>query len=744
MISQPAPDLRLDPRLAELAELHGVATSFGDWRGGPAEASPSAIRGVLSALGVEVSDPETVDRAVADARSAAWRRMLPRYVVVRGGQASKVAMHVPHGDPAVITLRLTNGIERELRQLMVWVEPREIDGALVGEATFEIPDDVELGYHVLHAVSGDRNADCQLIVVPDRIAVPARREWGLTLQLYQVRSRHSWAMGDLHDLGELAAWSGAELGAGFVLVNPLHAAEPIPPMQPSPYFPASRQFLNPVYLRVEDVPEVAALPKAVVESAAAPLRAINSVDAALDRDRVWSAKRGVLEHAFALRRDPQRQMAFEHFVAAAGEPLVAFATWCALADRNGLPWRTWPEALHDPGSPEVADFRLKERELVEFHCWLQWLCAGQLDDVQDAARAAGMSIGVIHDLAVGVNPDGADAWASGDLLAKGVSLGAPADMYNQQGQCWSLPVWRPDALADAGFAPFRDLVTASLVRGGGLRIDHVIGLFRQWWVPDGANAADGTYVRLDHEALVGILLLEAHRVGAVIVGEDLGNVEPWVREYLRERGVLGTSILWFEHDDGGRPRPSEQWHELCLASVTTHDLPPTAGYLTGRHVQIRSELGLLERSATEELAADERDRLAWLQTLAAAGLIDDAIASAPVIAPGAGIGAGTSESSVDQIVEGLHAYLARTPARLIGVYLPDVVGDRRPINQPGTIDEYPNWRVPMADATGRPVLLDELMSSPRALRLALVVADPDPSVTVASAGDSTTTRRGRT
>ncbi|MGH8891159.1 MAG: 4-alpha-glucanotransferase, partial [Acidothermaceae bacterium] len=614
--SQPEPDPGLDPRLAELAALHGVATTFGNWRGGAAQASSSAIRQVLSALGVEAADSSAVEVALVDARSAAWRRMLPRYVVARGGHPCQVAMHVPHGDPAAMAIRLADGSERELRQLMVWVEPRDIDGALVGEATFEIPDDVGLGYHFLQATSGDRSAECQLIVVPDRIPVPPRREWGLTLQLYQVRSQHSWAMGDLHDLGELAAWSGSELGAGFLLVNPLHAAEPTPPMQPSPYFPASRQFLNPVYLRVEDVPEVAALPKSVVEAASAPLRALNGVDAAIERDRVWSAKRRVLEDAFAVRRDPARQAAFAEFADAAGEPLVAFATWCALADRYGLPWREWPEALQDSGSDDVADFRAKERELVDFHCWLQWLSASQLDDVQHAARAAGMAIGVIHDLAVGVNPDGADAWASRDLLADGVSLGAPADMYNQQGQCWSLPVWRPDALADAGFGPFRDLVRASLARGGGLRIDHVIGLFRQWWVADGANAADGTYVRLDHEAMVGILLLEAHRAGSVIVGEDLGNVEPWVRDYLRERGVLGTSILWFEHDDAGRPRPPEQWHERCLATVTTHDLPPTAGYLTGRHVKIRSELGLLERSAAEELAADERDRLAWLRSLA--------------------------------------------------------------------------------------------------------------------------------
>jgi 4-alpha-glucanotransferase len=266
-------------------------------------------------------------------------------------------------------------------------------------------------------------------------------------------------------------------------------------------------------------------------------------------------------------------------------------------------------------------------------------------------------------------------------------------------------------------------VRACLAHGGGLRIDHVIGLFRQWWVPEGALPADGTYLRLDHEAMVGIVILEAARVGAVIVGEDLGNVEPWVRDYLRARGVFGTSILWFEHDDAGRPRRPADWRELCLASVTTHDLPPAAGYLTGEHVELRHHLGLLERPIEEERHLDERERLAWVRALDDAGLLRPGVASA--------IGAGDDsfatriDAHVEGVVEALHAYLASTPAQLIGVYLPDVAGDRRPVNQPGTVDEYPNWRVPVADSRRRPVLLEELMASPVARRLADLVGGPE-------------------
>ncbi|HET9186664.1 MAG TPA: 4-alpha-glucanotransferase [Acidothermaceae bacterium] len=735
----------LDPSLADLAHAHGVATSFGDWRGGGAEASSEAVVAVLSAMGVDARGPDAIRASLDDARVASWRRMLPPCVVVRGGRSSTVWTHVPHGDPASVVLELEEGGRRELAQVMVWVDPREVDGALVGEATFEIPADLPLGYHRLRATSGDRRASCALIVVPDRLESPARRAWGFMLQLYAVRSKSSWGIGDFADLRTLVEWSAAELGAGFVLVNPLHAAQPAPPLEPSPYFPASRGFINPIYLRVEDVPEVATLRDVDVAAISAPLKEKNGVDEDIDRDAIWLAKREALEAAFAARRDAERQRAFAEFVEAGGEPLLDYATWCALVERHGSPWSDWPASLRDPRSSEVVDFRAAERELVDFHCWLQWQCAVQLDAVQQAARDAGMPIGVLLDLAVGSSPTGADAWSQQPVLAPGVSLGAPADMYNQQGQRWNLPTWQPEKLADEGFAPFRELVRASFAHGGGLRVDHIIGLFRQWWVRDGATPADSTYVRVDHEALVGIVLLEAARAGAVVVGEDLGNVEPWVRDYLRERGVFGTSILFFEHDEEGRPLPAERWRELCLATVTTHDLPPTAGYLEGEHVEIRAELGLLERDPAQERAADEAQRTAWIEQLAAVGLLDQRTADDVVTVPEPGSVsprrahyAARVDRHVDELVAALHGYVERTPARLIGVYLPDAVGDRRPVNQPGTIDEYPNWRVPMTDAKGRPVLLDDLISGRAgelAVRLAHVVGGEGVSVTVASVGD---------
>jgi 4-alpha-glucanotransferase len=295
----------------------------------------------------------------------------------------------------------------------------------------------------------------------------------------------------------------------------------------------------------------------------------------------------------------------------------------------------------------------------------------------------------------------------GDALARGVTVGAPADQYNQLGQDWSQPPWRPDKLAELGYAPYRDMVRAALRDSGGLRVDHVIGLFRLWWIPQGLKPFQGTYVRYDHDAMIGILLLEAQRAGAVVVGEDLGTVEPWVRDYLAGRGVMGTSILWFERDwdgDGGLLEP-EEWRELCLATVTTHDLPPTAGYLEGVHIDLRHRLGLLERSLEEELADDQRSRDEVVGDLRRRGLLRE--------------GAGVFEQ-----VEALHGFLTRTPAKLIGVSVSDLAGDKRIINQPGTDEEYPNWRVPLAGPDGSRVLLEELFTWRSARRLARAVGSP--------------------
>jgi 4-alpha-glucanotransferase len=680
-----------------------VATEYRDWRDRPVEVPESTVAAVLTAMGVDVTDPAAALAAREDQR---WRRMLPPCVVVTRGADRTFWVHVDHGDPVEVTIELETGGHHDVRQVDRWVDPREVDGRRVGEATFAVPTDLPLGYHLIRARSRDVEATSVLIVTPAWLGLPAsmgeRRGWGLAAQLYSVRSRQSWGVGDLVDLTDLAVWSGAELGADYLLVNPLHAAEPVAPVEPSPYLPTSRRFFNPLYVRVERIPEYAELSaadRARVDDLGAEVHRELATADVVDRDTAWTAKRAALRIVYDGPRSVGRRLDLAAFVRRHGEALRDFATWSVLARSHGTDYRTWPTDLQDVHSPAVAAAVTEREDEVRFEMWLQWVVDEQLEVAQAKARGAGMALGTMHDLAVGVHPGGADAWRLRSTYASRIQVGAPPDAFNQVGQNWSQPPWRPDRLDELGYAPFRDLIEAVLRHAGGVRVDHIIGLFRLWWIPEGRPPSEGTYVRYDHEAMIGVLALEAMRAGAVVVGEDLGVVEPSAREYLASRGVLGTSILWFERDGAGNPLPAEQWREHCLASVTTHDLPPTAGFLAGDHVRLRDELGLLERSVEEEAASDDAERESWLAEIRSRGLLPD--------------GADT-----ERTVEALHRYLQLTPARLLNASLTDAVGDRRTQNQPGTTDEYPNWRVPLSGPDGAPLLLEDVVASPRARRLA--------------------------
>ncbi|HET6816752.1 MAG TPA: 4-alpha-glucanotransferase, partial [Mycobacteriales bacterium] len=498
-------------------------------------------------------------------------------------------------------------------------------------------------------------------------------------------------------------WTGQHAG-GVVLVNPLHAVAPGVPVQPSPYFPASRRWTNPLYLRIERTAAYANAPDDLRRRVDA-LRVASEGDR-IDRDLAWTAKLAALELLWSERAVPAETVAELDAI----EPgLRDFATWCALAELHGADWRHWPESLRQPHSPAVDAARREMSERVRFHAWLQMLCDEQLAAGQQAARDAGMDVGVVHDLAVGTDPGGADAWALQDALALGARVGAPPDTFNQQGQDWGLPPWHPRRLAELGYAPLRDMVRSLLRHAGGVRIDHILGMFRLWWIPEGATARDGTYVSYDADALLGVIALEAERAGAIVVGEDLGTVPPRVRTVLSERGVLGSSVLWFERDEaeagdtGALSAPGE-WREGAMASVTTHDLPTALGWLRGEHVRVRAELGLLDDPAAEERSwRAERQEL--LEHLVSAGVLR------------------AVDAPEDDQVRALHALLAATPSRYVLAAPGDAVGDLNQPNLPGTVDEYPNWRLPVMDSDGRPLLLDDLLADPRVLRLADELAD---------------------
>ncbi|MGY5127117.1 4-alpha-glucanotransferase [Streptomyces nigrescens] len=747
---------------ARLARLHGIATSYTPSPGRSVQIADDTVVAVLAALGVDASTPHAVRTALAAYEDGAGRALLPRTVVARPARPPDLT-GLPEG--TVLRVETEGGGT---------ADPAAPDPAALAR--------LPLGVHVLEArTPGGRTARAPLIVAPDRVPAPPGRSHGFLVQLYSLLSRRSWGMGDLGDLADLAAWSGRALGTGFVQLNPLHAAVPGPPTDPSPYRPSSRRFPDPVHLRIEHIPEYAHLVGAArlrADELAARAHALRSEvlerGALIDRDAVWALKREALELLCAVPLSPGRRAAYCDFLAEQGQALEDHATWCALAERHGPDWRGWPAELRDPRSPGAARLRHRLLDRIDFHCRLAWLTDQQLAAAQRAARDAGMPIGLVHDLAVGVHPSGADTWAQQDAFATGMSIGAPPDAFNARGQDWGLPPWRPDALAAAGYAPYRELLRGLLRHAGALRIDHVMGLFRLWWVPEGRPPTEGAYVRYDGEAMLSVLALEAQRAGAAVIGEDLGTVEPGVRGALAARGVLGTSVLWFERDygdgdgerdaapraegaeaaeaaeateateatevadvvdgpgaalapeavaDGSGAGPAgegdtarkavaareaapesgaaarilapDEWRSACLATVTTHDLPTTAARLTGADVALRERLGLLAGPPERERSRAGYELAEWMGELVRRGLLPE--------------GQGDEEAAVKAV----HRFLLRTPARMVGVWLPDAVGDRRPQNLPGTWDEYPNWRLPIAGPDGRPHTLEELAASPR-------------------------------
>ncbi|MFE6838973.1 4-alpha-glucanotransferase [Streptomyces sp. NPDC057705] len=647
--------------LARLAALYGIATAYQPAANVTVQVPEATVKAVLGLFGVVTDDAGSVRSSAEEESREAARRLLPPTVVLWQGEP------VPPRPAALPPGTRVRVVAEETGEELAW------------------GPGLPLGVHRLTARASDgRTAEATLVVAPERAPAAPGRAHGLLVQLYSLLSEHSWGMGDLGDLAALARWAGRTHGAGFIQVNPLHAAVPGTPTDPSPYRPSSRRFPDPVHLRIEDVPEYADCPDraALAELAgqgAQLRREVLEKGALIDRDAVWDLKRQALELLYAVPRTPEREAAYRAFLAVQGAPLDVHAAWCA------------GHAGEDP------------EERGDFHRWLVWLTDGQLAAAQRAAREAGMAVGIVHDLAVGVHPQGSDVCGS-PCYARHISVGAPPDAFNARGQDWGLPPWRPDVLAATAYAPFRSLLRGVFSYAGALRIDHVMGLFRLWWIPEGAPPAEGTYVGYDGEAMLAILVLEAHRAGALVIGEDLGTVEPRVRQELARRGVLGTSVLWFERDWAGTGSPllPQAWRADCLATATTHDLPPTAAKLAGAHVELRDRLGLLTRPAAQERAEDAADTAEWLELLDRLGL---------------------ETKGEEAAVRALYEFLLRTPARLVGVWLPDAVGDRRPQNLPGTWDQYPNWRLPVADAGGRPLTLEELVASPRANALLGALAE---------------------
>ncbi|RSX54586.1 4-alpha-glucanotransferase [Bifidobacterium samirii] len=719
---------RLSRPLIQLAKINGVATSYIDQLGTYVEISDDVLINVLEALGVEANTPTAIEQSLAqttatDSSDAIGAkpsaRILPSSTLTAtvGEPATVRLNHIDSAAPLQITIMLEDGTTHCREEI------HRGNSHDLSAYSFSLPDNLPIGYHTLHVANGDHDDQATLMVAPACIPLPQavaeRPRWGWMAQLYSIRSHDSWGVGDYGDLTELLAAAAAKTDADFMLINPVHAGAPVPPLEPSPYLPESRRFFNVTYIRPQNIPEYAELSsddRAQVDELHASVSANNDEPNPMGINAAWNAKRPALRLIFDHPRSPEREAEFARFKEQAGPDLDAFAAWCLAFEVWGAPWEpnSW-FARTNRTSPEVADLIRTHHDLFEFNRWLQWIANEQLGNAQKTARANGMAIGLIQDMAVGVHALGADVWWSPERFAVGsVTVGCPPDFYNQQGQDWGQPPFSPRYLEATGYRVYREMVHSMFEHAGAVRIDHALGLFRLWWIPQGKNAKGGAYVMYNYHAMIAILSIEATRANGMVIGEDLGTVPPFVRQFLSGHGVLGTDVEWFARIDdspnAGDPytHPSN-YRQLALASVTTHDLPPTAGYLEFEHVRLRERLHLLTEPVEQFARSAEAERQAMLDLLVTGGwLTAEAAANVP--------------EYEQEIIEAMHRMLISTPSVLRQAAIVDGTGQHATVNQPGTSDQYPNWRVPLMDSSGCLVHTDDVFTNPRVLSLAAIMS----------------------
>ncbi len=557
----------------------------------------------------------------------------------------------------------------------------ENGGTLPIVADAGLPSETPFGYHSLH-----RNDEIitRVIVSPGECVLPNNlKTWGWAVQLYAMRSTRSWGIGDFGDLRTLNDWS-IKRGAGMVLVNPLHGASPVISQQPSPYFPTTRIYRNPLYLNIEQIPGFGDVATELAP-VAAKARGLND-NRRIDRDEVFRAKFTALDLLWERFRGRTGgdQSSFAAYQAAEGNVLRDYATFCTYVEAHPSSWFDWPESMKRPDASGVTTFRAECADRVQFHAWVQWLVDEQL-------REAGRGLALMTDLAIGCDRGGADGWMWPDSFSLGMSVGAPPDQFNTLGQTWGLPPFDPWRLREAAYEPFIRTVRSAFRHAGALRIDHVMGMFRLYWIPEGLTPKEGCYVYLPFADLLGIVALESHRAEAYVVGEDLGTIEPYVREELSSARILSYKLSQFE------PGPAAEFNPLALAAVTTHDLATVAGAFSGSDLEDQRSIGVAPNEAgMRQLRSGLAARAGFPQIPE----IGEQATSSQVL------------PTVDRVVAGVYADLATSPCAILTGTLDDALGVPERPNMPGTVDEWPNWRIAL------PVDLDTALADPRVANLA--------------------------
>jgi glycogen operon protein len=662
---------------------------------------------LLAAMGLDVATTDDARARLGALAEATTRRLLPPYVVAHPGSTTAIALVLPRGSISrhpTLRIRSEDGIEQIVPFVVDGLPLRvetAVDGRRINRHVLTLPA-LAVGYHVA-TIDGVPDCECHVVVTPGRCHLPTMlaegaRRFGLAAHLYSLRRRGDQGIGDFTALAELGADTARHRGS-VVAINPLHALFAGQRERASPYHPSDRRFLDPIYIDVEAVPDLAAAGEAQAIIARQRER-IAALSAAVEVDyaNVWQVKREVLEACFECFRrrtgDDPLVTEFGGFVAAGGEALRRFAQFEAIAaQRPRVPWQHWPAELRQPEASGVIAFARRHPDRISFACYLQWLAQRQLDAAAQHARAAGLEFGFLRDLAIGAAPDGAESWAGGTAIAQAVSVGAPPDPFSPSGQTWNLPPPVPHALAASGAAGFRQLLAANMRHAGALRIDHVMGLERLFWIPDGATPAQGTYVRYPFDLLLGVLTLESERARCLVIGEDLGTVPHGFRERLAAADVLSYRVLWFEREGGGFTAPAG-YPARAAACVSTHDLPTIAGWWAGADIEERRTLGLL----TEAQAAAARE-----ERRGARHALAEACAHAGVDPDGSLSGDATRGQA---ITAAIHRYACASRAALVLLQADDLSGETTALNLPGTDRERPNWRRKLS------VNLEDLWTSP--------------------------------
>ncbi len=696
----------VDPAVIErMARLRGIGDAYHDYRGELRFFATQTKQALLRAMGCEVDDPAAAASELSRLEVTRWRNFLPPLATSHGARIG-IDINVTareFGAALVWSVRFEDGSYREgvtstadCRE--IW--RGEVEGSWITRRHLELPFDMPPGYHELEAkIAGGAPDRCSLIVSPAQCYAPAAiqagaRLWGIAVQLYTLRSRDNWGMGDFGDLTLLIRWAASH-GAGFIGLNPLHALAPADPERSSPYSASSRHFLNVLYIAVPLVPEFqectaacARLAESEIVRRLFDLRARELVDYRGVADLKIEIL-ALLYGDFCARHlafETERGCAFRKFVADGGELLQMHARFDAL-DRyfratlgTASGWLSWPQEYRDMNGEAAAKFAADKRTEVEFYAYLQWLAHAQLRDAQALTRELGMPIGLYGDYAVGANPAGSETWSDRDGYCMAAEIGAPPDPLALKGQGWGIPPQDPLLMQTQRLQGFVRLIRNNMRYYGALRLDHVMSLFRLWWVAAGLSPTDGAYVHYPLEQLLTVLALESARAACLVVGEDLGVVPDEMRRAMPEYGLYHYKVLLFEKLEGRFRRPAE-YARHALATATTHDMPTLRSYWEGRDIELRRRLNLYPSAEVEGDVIRERehDRELLLGTLASEGLKP----AQP---------AGPHEAFTADLAYALHLYLARSATALVALQIEDLLGETLPVNVPGTDREYPNWQ----------------------------------------------------